>query len=1129
MAKKPLYQSAPATEDQPSGPSAKIAHPLPGFAPEDDVAPDEFEWQSAPVVFDDTHSVFNRFNRVGRSFVTKAFGAPVDLANEYLRLVAPPLASEEPLGGSESFNRLFSLFNFSGETGPATQEDVETIEGRVSQFLGIGASMLLPLGGAAKPVVQGLRGLRPKPTSITGRIVHDMAEQAFIRKGARAPFTRTLLREGAAATLAGVGGQLVFQQFPDSQAAIILGEIIGGMTPAGMVAATKLTLTAAGGRIAKRAILKTFTQEGGRQRAEKRVGAVVRDKDKALEGLKQEGAVLAKAELTPAQQAGDVGLLSLEKSVINSSEKLKATADEQITRAVEVIQKTVLEAGKGVPTSATVQVLERARSHLVDLMNVRMQIAARVAEEQIAAIGSGVTRNEANMIVKKVVDDVLDDANEQIGQLFDAVPLEVVVPVTGSREFLTALVKKTPLAQREDIPTVALRLLKAKSKEAQEMDALFAEAEAAFGVGEKEVIAPFGSAVAVKELQGLRSKLLEEARTARAAGQFNKARLADDIAEAVLDDMGAAREAVTGEAGAKLRLALDFTADVKDRFNKGTIRKLLKPDRQGGDTIPAPLTLEATIARGGPKAKVELDALTKAMRVKNPRTGKVMGDEPKMRQAVEDFLLDEFQREVLPQGVIKRTAADTYLGRFQDILDDFPGLRARLRKAIETNDFSVALRKEGQGLPRRLNDPKVTRTAVFLKEPVDDAMKRISKSSEPVEVMKDVIKEAKLDPTGDALLGLKTGYGDFLLSQSRKIAADTLEYNSGRTLKQLLNSGSSSKMAKTLFSKEELKRLDQAAETAVKIEKAIRAKPREGGVLSDAPNMLFLLMARVGGVMAGSRLGQILGRATIQLPAMGSELAKGAVVTRTRDPARRLLMDAVQDKDLFQALLDPIESGVISATTRRQLNLWVIGVARESLPELDEEDLALLEGAPTAQPLVPEEEEVEEETDGGTAQAKEGVDLTTLQPEAQSGLETALRSEEGEDLTVFLDTEKNPTVGVGHKVLSGDNLKVGDTITKEQSEELFRQDLEEARRGATDILKKLNEPLPEVEDIIVQMVFQMGKAGAKAFKKTLKFIKKKKYAKAADELLKSKFAKQTPERANRLAEQLRSLASDEAP
>ncbi|KKK94947.1 hypothetical protein LCGC14_2677730, partial [marine sediment metagenome] len=305
----------------------------------------------------------------------------------------------------------------------------------------------------------------------------------------------------------------------------------------------------------------------------------------------------------------------------------------------------------------------------------------------------------------------------------------------------------------------------------------------------------FGKAAPVAELQGLRGKLLETARNARAAGQFNKARLADDLAEAVLEDMGAKAGELQGPAGEQLRLALDFSRDIKDRFNKGTIRKLLKPDRQGGDTIPAPLTLEATIARGGPKAKVELDALAKTMRQVNPRTGKVMGNEPKMRAAIEDFLLDEFKRDVMPQGEIKRTAADTFMAKFQDVFQDFPLLRGRFERAVRANDVSLAAKDEAGGVAKRLSDPRTSRAAVFLKEPVDDAMARVAKHPESGKVMEEVIKEAGRDPTGEAMLGLKTGFGEFLLNQTSKETVEGLEFLSGKAMKKLLNKGNTSKMA----------------------------------------------------------------------------------------------------------------------------------------------------------------------------------------------------------------------------------------------------------------------------------------------------------------------------------------------
>jgi lysozyme len=67
----------------------------------------------------------------------------------------------------------------------------------------------------------------------------------------------------------------------------------------------------------------------------------------------------------------------------------------------------------------------------------------------------------------------------------------------------------------------------------------------------------------------------------------------------------------------------------------------------------------------------------------------------------------------------------------------------------------------------------------------------------------------------------------------------------------------------------------------------------------------------------------------------------------------------------------------------------------------------------------------------------------------------------------------------------------------------------------------LNEPR---QVVLEQMAFQMGVAGLMTFKNTLAFVKAGDYAQAATEMLDSRWAKQTPERAHRLAEQMRTGA-----
>ena len=56
-----------------------------------------------------------------------------------------------------------------------------------------------------------------------------------------------------------------------------------------------------------------------------------------------------------------------------------------------------------------------------------------------------------------------------------------------------------------------------------------------------------------------------------------------------------------------------------------------------------------------------------------------------------------------------------------------------------------------------------------------------------------------------------------------------------------------------------------------------------------------------------------------------------------------------------------------------------------------------------------------------------------------------------------------------------------------------------------------------VKEVIVEMCYQLGLAGFSKFKKTISYIEKKNYKEASKEMLDSKWAKQTPNRAKKLS------------
>tara|TARA_Y100000593_G_scaffold5586_1_gene10981 strand:+ start:6 stop:410 length:405 start_codon:yes stop_codon:yes gene_type:complete len=63
----------------------------------------------------------------------------------------------------------------------------------------------------------------------------------------------------------------------------------------------------------------------------------------------------------------------------------------------------------------------------------------------------------------------------------------------------------------------------------------------------------------------------------------------------------------------------------------------------------------------------------------------------------------------------------------------------------------------------------------------------------------------------------------------------------------------------------------------------------------------------------------------------------------------------------------------------------------------------------------------------------------------------------------------------------------------------------------------------EVKDVVVEMCYQLGVSGFSKFKKTISHLENKRYGKASVEMLDSRWAKQTPNRAIELSNIIKNL------
>ena len=124
-----------------------------------------------------------------------------------------------------------------------------------------------------------------------------------------------------------------------------------------------------------------------------------------------------------------------------------------------------------------------------------------------------------------------------------------------------------------------------------------------------------------------------------------------------------------------------------------------------------------------------------------------------------------------------------------------------------------------------------------------------------------------------------------------------------------------------------------------------------------------------------------------------------------------------------------------------------------------------------------------------------------------------LTREEGFIPHVYRDHLGFWTIGVGRMV----DKERGGGITREEAEYLLKHDIQK-RTEAIWVLLPWIKSLDHVRQaVLVSMAFQMGVSGLMKFKNTLNYVQQEQWEEAAAGMRASLWARQTPERAERLA------------
>lgn len=134
-------------------------------------------------------------------------------------------------------------------------------------------------------------------------------------------------------------------------------------------------------------------------------------------------------------------------------------------------------------------------------------------------------------------------------------------------------------------------------------------------------------------------------------------------------------------------------------------------------------------------------------------------------------------------------------------------------------------------------------------------------------------------------------------------------------------------------------------------------------------------------------------------------------------------------------------------------------------------------------------------------------------------LKERIKEHEGYRSKVYLDSMDPPnrTVGYGHLCVE-DFWEDNKEYSKEFLEEIFEKDFQNAVDQCEDLCHEYDLDISQVAtEVLIEMIFQLGIGNVKKFKRMIEALQNEDYETASFEMLDSRWAEQTPERAEKLS------------
>jgi hypothetical protein len=606
--------------------------------------------------------------------------------------------------------------------------------------------------------------------------------------------------------------------------------------------------------------------------------------------------------LTPARATGDVGLESLEAVAMKNPEANRALQQRQ-QEALQVIKKKYDALQKqGAPEEALAAVRQRAQG-VIDKLAGRTKSTEQSMNSALDIVNPSYSPAHISESVRSKIANSRAQAVSEGSALYDAVPNIRINPSVTSKVFGN-LLKETPVAQLDEIPKDLMQSVLELGKPRNVATGLL---DAAGNPITKQMQS--GRQIDVKEMQGLRSKLIEQSAKARAIGDKGQAYTLDKLADAVMTDL----DQLANETGnSALRTANKFWREqVKERFDQGAIGDVMRADRDRGVAVAQEMTLESLLGAGRAKGNVGIDRLLKAS--------------PDALPEAQQYMLARFRDTAIKESGLNIGQANKFLRDNQDIFSrtEFSGVKKAINDAMEAQGKYVKAHDRQKAVVDALTGAtektlvgkqRISATSKFLNADTDKALDGFIANGD-INGLRNLKRTVAKDATGAAQVGLRS-------AMIKKIIGDGTD---GNAVMQALNNPRIFQAAKELIPGDQLNRITQLATEQMAWQRQLKDSVA-GGKLSTPNNLLQLMFQLYSARTAGTVKNVIGIKDTGGSFAISGFFGKTSKRIADRLSTRQvddLLMEAAQDKKLMANLLAKPKSAKEARLLEQRMNIWL--------------------------------------------------------------------------------------------------------------------------------------------------------------------------------------------------------------